>query len=112
MSKRIEQLNSLVQQEVAGLVARHIEFPVGTMVTVSRASVADDAESAKIWVSVLPVDRAEQVLTILKANIRDIQHHLNRKLVMKFVPKLTFALDDTQEKAAHINSTLDHLNEK
>jgi ribosome-binding factor A len=112
MSKRIEQLNSLVQQEVAGLVARQIEFPLGTMVTVSGASVADDAESAKIWISVLPVEKSQLVMGILQGAIREIQRHLNRKLVMKFVPKITFVLDTAQERAAHVNAALDHIEEK
>src|SRR5690349_12058398 len=92
-SHRIEKLNSLVQHEVAELLLRHVEFPLGTLVTVSRVSVADDAESAKVWLSVLPASQGERVMKAVHGQIREIQTLLNKKLVMKFVPKLTFALD-------------------
>lgn len=108
-AKRIAQLNSLVQREVAALLARQIEFPVGAMVTVSRVMVADDAESAKVWLSILPATFKTEVIQIITANIRDIQSALNKKLVMKFVPKLTFLVDRTEERAARINTVLDTL---
>ena len=46
MSERIAKLNSLVQQEVATILSRDVEFPRSFFVTVSRAEVSDDAENA------------------------------------------------------------------
>lgn len=109
MSERIQKLNSLVMKEVAGIIAHDLEFPIGTLVTVTKARVADDAESAKVWVSVLPADKGDRVLEIITKNIRDIQRTINRKLVMKFVPKLSFFLDDTNDKATKITHVLDEL---
>ena len=57
-SHRIPQLNSLIQQEVASLLIKEVEFPDGVFVTVSRAEVAPDAESAKVWLSVFPNEQA------------------------------------------------------
>lgn len=107
--RRVDKLNSLVQREVAGLLLRHIEFPLGVMVTVIRADVADDAETARIWLSVLPDERSEEALIIVNRQIGEVQKMLNRKLVMKFVPKLIFKLDHTQARASHITEVLDSL---
>lgn len=107
MSQRIEQLNSLVQQEVASILSREMEWPAGTFVTVVGASVADDAESAKIWVSVLPATRQEDALQTITSHIGEIQSILNKRLVMKFVPKLTFLIDESGERAAVITKVLD-----
>lgn len=107
MSQRIEQLNSLVQQEVAAIISREIEFPSGMFVTITRVIVADDAESAKVWISVLPDLHKEDALRIVTSRITDIQNILNKKLVMKFVPKLTFLIDESGEKAASITRVLD-----
>ena len=111
-SHRIEQLNSLVQREVAGLIRREIDFPIDTIVTVTRAKVADDAESAKVWISVLPFDQAEEALHLMKKRIGDIQHLLNKRLVMKFVPKLTFVLDSQEERADRLTHVLDTLTDE
>ncbi len=106
-SHRIEQLNSLVLQEVAAIVSREIEFPSGMFVTISNVNVADDAESAKVWISVLPALHQKDALELLNSRIGDIQSVLNKKLVMKFVPKLTFLVDESGEKAATITKVLD-----
>jgi len=106
-SHRIEQLNSLVLQEVAAIISREIEFPSGMFVTMTKVSVADDAESAKVWVSVLPALHQSDALELLNSRIGDIQSVLNKKLVMKFVPKLSFVIDESNEKAATITKVLD-----
>lgn len=107
MTHRIEQLNSLVQQEVAAIISREVEFPSGMFVTISKVAVADDAESAKVWISVLPALHQNDALKLLNSRIGDIQSVLNKKLVMKFVPKLTFLIDESGEKAATITKVLD-----
>ncbi len=106
-SHRIDQLNSLILQEVAAIVSREVEFPSGMFVTISNVNVADDAESAKVWVSVLPDLHKQDALDLLNSRIGDIQSVLNKKLVMKFVPKLTFFIDESGEKAATITKVLD-----
>lgn len=109
MSDRIAKLNSLVQQEVATILSREVEFPSGMFVTVSKAEVAVDAESAKVWLSVLPATHEDEVLKIVTHRIADIQSILNKRLVMKFVPKLTFILDRSQERVANITQVLDAM---
>ncbi len=109
MSERIAKLNSLVQQEVATILSREVEFPSGMFVTVSKAEVAVDAESAKVWLSVLPATHEDEALKIVTDRITDIQSILNKRLVMKFVPKLTFVLDRSQERAQHITQVLDAM---
>lgn len=107
MSQRIEQLNSLLQKEVAAIISREIEFPSGMFVTITSVDVADDAESAKVWISVLPDLHKQDALKIINRRIGDLQSILNKKLVMKFVPKLTFLVDESGEKAAAITKVLD-----
>lgn len=109
MSERIAKLNSLVQQEIATILSRDVDFPRSFFVTVSRAEVADDAESAKVWISVMPATHEEAALKIIKAKIVDIQDILNKRLVMKFVPKLTFHVDSSTERAAQIMQILDSM---
>lgn len=107
--RRVAKLNSLVQQEIATILSRDVEFPRSFFVTVSRAEVADDAESAKIWISVMPATHEEAALKIIKSKIIDIQDILNKRLVMKFVPKLTFLVDSSTERAAQIMTILDSM---
>lgn len=111
MSQRIDQLNSLVQRQVASILQREVEFARGSLVTITRVRVADDAESAKVWISVLPVEEGPAALALINRQIGAIQHILNKRLVMKFVPKLTFVLDTQLVKATTITEVLDSLSD-
>jgi|GEM_PF-570834 len=106
-SHRLEQLNSLLVQEVSQLVRREVEFEDGVFVTISRAIVAPDAESAKVFVSVFPDEKSEGALKAITDRIMHLQGLLNKRLHMKFVPKLVFALDHAEEKVASLNALLD-----
>lgn len=89
------------------MLHKEIEWPHGVFVTVSRAEVADDAESAKVWLSVFPTEQSEAALELVQRQIGNLQHLLNKRLVMKFVPKLSFVLDHAEEKVASLNALLD-----
>ena len=105
-------MNSLLQQEVSAILLREVEFPPGMMVTVTQAEVADDAESAKIWISVLPDDRGEDALNIVNKLIGLIQDRLNHRLVMKFVPRLAFKIDRQLVKAVQVTELLDKITDE
>ena len=106
-SRRTEQLNALVQQEVAALLVKEVEFSDAVFVTVSRVEVAPDAESAKVWLSIFPDEQSAKALELVNHRIAHLQSILNKRLVMKFVPKLTFLLDHAEEKVASLNALLD-----
>ena len=48
----------------------------------------------------------DEVMEILGENLYDLQGQLNRKLTMKFVPKVKFVIDYGEEYASHINELL------
>lgn len=107
--KRLDRVNELVRKELSDLLKREVEFEQGTLVTVTRVSASQDLEHAKVWVSVLPVEQAASVLTKLNECIRELQHLLNKKLVMESVPKIRFLLDESEGRASKIEALLDSL---
>ncbi len=106
---RIARVNSLLEREVGQYLVRDFEFPVGSVVTVTRVQTAADLSVAKIWVSVLPIESAPRVLRTIKSGLAELQHILNRRLNMRFVPKLSFLFDSTEAEAARIEGLLDEL---
>ncbi|TSC92333.1 MAG: hypothetical protein CEN92_1, partial [Candidatus Berkelbacteria bacterium Licking1014_96] len=59
---------------------------------------------AKIWVSIF--DHQERNLKILKDNIYEIQRELNKRIELKFVPRIHFRLDKSQENLSRIDKLL------
>lgn len=101
-SNRIDKLNSLLKEEVAKIIHREIEFKKGVLVTVMKADVSVDVAQVGIYISVLPETEEKNVLKELEKNIYFIQQQVNKKLVLRTVPKLRFAIDDSIRKAAEM----------
>ena len=110
MPDRIDKINSLIKDEVGELILTEAEFPPDTLVTVTAGVTSKDMHYAKVFVSVLPINHAGQVLKILeKTRLRKI---LFKKLSIKFIPILQYHIDDTEAKAQDIEGLLDQLRKK
>lgn len=105
MSYKIEKVNSLIAQEVSNILNKKIRDSGLGFVTVTAAECSKDLKSARIWVSILDKDKFGN-LKILKDNIREIQTELNRRINMKFCPKIHFCLDNSEENYSRIDKLL------
>lgn len=106
---RLQKLNSLIKEEVGKLIQEEFDFKKGVLVTVTKAETSPDVTHARINISVLPESEEANVLKELKENIYHIQKLLNKKLVMRYVPKIRFVLDRSIKKAARIEELTQDL---
>ena len=103
---RIEKVNELIGQEVSKIILEEFEFGEGIMVTVMRVEASSKLETANVWVSVFPEGKSGQVLAKLNKNIGSIQKRLNKKISLRFVPKIFFKLDTSEAYAQSIDELL------
>ena len=99
-NNRISKLNSLVQEELSKIIQREVEFERGVLVTVYKVDVSADVAHANIHISIIPEANERKALNNLRENIFKIQQTLNKKLVLKTVPKIRFVIDDSIKRAA------------
>ena len=80
----------------------------GAMVTVSEVRISPDLSLTKAYVSIFPSAKAEEVMGILKENVRTYRGELGRKVAkqLRIVPELVFYLDSTLDYAEHIDELL------
>ena len=112
MSKRIEQINALLQQIIAEILIENIEFEPGVLATITRVDTAADLGHAKIFISILPLAKKKKVLDKIKKSVFEIQKIVFSKLTMAHVPRLHFFADETEEEAQHIEELLDKIKEE
>ena len=87
-------------------MAREVEFPLGTLVTISQVEVNPDNTEAKIGVSVIPTEKTEETLFNLKKRQGWLQRLLNHKMNIKPMPRIDFEADYGLDKAAKIDKLL------
>ena len=106
--RRVEQVENLLREVIADILLRDFPPPAGTMVTLTRTAVTADLFHATIYISVLAQDAAEEshVFEELTRAAGEIQFTLNRKLRMRPVPRITFAIDQGEKRRERIEKLL------
>lgn len=108
--RRVEKLNNLVREELARILDREFEFPQNAMLTVTRVSISPDGHYADVLVSI--IGSKGKTLEILAKNVYTIQQMLNRRMRVRPVPKIRFALDEAELKREGVEKSLSDLKKK
>lgn len=105
----MRQVNEELRTQIAMILSRDIELPLGSFITVGSVDTSKDLKHARIYVTVLPDNLRGSTMDFLKRKTGYIQKMLGGKLTMKFTPKLRFVLDDGQIKAQGIFDAMDRV---
>lgn len=108
MTTRQEKVNSLIKRIVSEYLVHEGYEEITGLLTITDVDVSADMGQAKIYFSVIGQDD-EEVLQILQNNIYDIQGEVNRKLVMKKLPRIKFYADRSGEYSDHIRQLVDKV---
>lgn len=109
MSRRTEQLGSLLQERIGVYLTEHLELPEGGLVTVTRVLVDPDIRHARVYVGILPDDKRGSILAALKQQVPDLHEYLLGELALPVIPRIKFLFDDMEAKANEIERLLDSL---
>jgi len=109
MSQRSDQVSSVIQKELGALIARAVEFPAGTLATVSRVETSPDLKLARVFIVAIPKEQTEQSVAAIIRKSSLLSRELSSRLTMKFVPRIVFAPDSGELHAAHMDELLDSI---
>ena len=76
------------------------------IVTVTAVTLSADIRHATAWVRVFPIERSDQVISILQRGLKHFQSLLQHDVQRKFVPYLQIKADTSEEDTNHISSLL------
>ena len=109
--RRIEKLNILFREQIAATVDREIEFAEGTFVTITRVVISSDARYAAVYISVFGGGE-QDAFDLLKKNVYHIQQLINRAVRMRPVPKITFRIDEDEERRERVEQSIAQLKQR
>ena len=106
---RQQKISRQIQKDLGDIFIREAaQLMKGAMVTVTSVRISPDLSYAKVYLSVFPFGRHEEVMASLEANNRFIRKTLGGKIrnQMRIVPELAFFLDDSFEYIDKIDNLL------
>ncbi len=98
-----------LQRHLAEIIrSRGMSVFGGAMVTVSEVRISPDLSVAKVYVSIFPSEKQEDVMKTLQVENKSIRGELGRKVAkqLRIVPDIDFYLDSTLDYAEHIDELL------
>jgi len=108
MTNRIEKVNSLLEHEIGSIILKSFDF-TGLLVTLTHVETTGNLIEAKAYISVMPEEKLEHVMSVLNKAIYSVQKEINRKLNMRPIPKIIFAKDEQIVEAAKVENLLNKL---
>jgi len=100
------RVGNLIQEELGKILLKELDLESGTLVTISAVEVSSDLSHAKIFVSIIPKEVGEEIMTALNKSRGCLQHFLNHKLNIRPMPRIEFERDFGLERAANVEKLL------
>jgi ribosome-binding factor A len=110
MTTRTDQIDQLLRQEIAEIVAREVADPRIGFATITDVETAPDLRHAQVWVSVIgqPQER-DATIDALGRAMPFVRRELGHRLRLKRIPELHVRLDDTAERGTRVLRLLHEL---
>ncbi len=107
--KRSTRVGDLIREEIAEIIMHRLRDPRLGFVTVTGAEISEDLRHATVYLSVLEDSKRDDTLSIVKASASFIRSELGKRLRIKYIPFLTFRIDESIEYGLKIDRLLDEI---
>ncbi len=111
LHSRIKRVENLIRDQIAQILLLELQDPRFRFITVSSVRVTRDLQHAIVFVSMLEEDetKVHNTLEALARAKGSIKRLLSSRIVLKFMPDITFELDTSLRRVARINQILHQI---
>lgn len=109
MSNRTLRVNELIQREISAILRQDYQSE-SVAITVTEVRVAPDLRDARVFVSIVGDDDSiEKQLRWLRSKSREIRQEMGKRIVLKYMPRFSYVLDDSAIRGSRILLLLDEV---
>lgn len=109
-NNRQGRIDEEYRKEISHIIDQKLKEPSVTgLISVTKVKVTTDLKFAKVYVSILNAKDVKQTLAGLKKSAGFIRSELAKTVNLRNTPELIFALDDSMEYGAKIDSILKEI---
>ena len=107
-SKRQAKIARLLQRELSEIFRRQTAAMGGVLVSVSAVRVSPGLSIAKVYLSIFPPEKAQDILANIKQQSKTVRYELAQAVrqVLRKCPDLAFYLDDSLDYIENIDRLL------
>lgn len=107
-NQRQEKIARLLQKELGDLFLTFARDNQGTIITVSEVRVSSDLSIARVYLSIFPDKKADEMITFIQDEAKSFRYNLGRKVKnqLRIIPQLFFHKDESIDKLERIDELL------
>lgn len=108
-STRQAKISRLLQKELSEIFRQQTAKTHGIIVSVSAVRTSPDLSIAKVYLSVFPSDKSQEMMQSINASAKTVRYELAQKVrfQLRKVPELQFYLDDSLDNLENIDKLLE-----
>lgn len=105
---RQNKIARLLQKELSDIFLLQTKAMKGTLISVSVVRISPDLSIARVYLSVFPSDKGEEIINNINENTKSIRYELGTRVrhQLRIIPELKFFLDDSLDYLEKIDSLL------
>ena len=106
------RVRELMKRELSHIIQRDYEFK-DVLVTINDVDVTPDLRQAHVFVGMLGEQKYQhKILTRLKRDAGQLQVKIGKRVVLRYMPKLNFKIDDSIERGVQLLSVIQGIDEE
>ena len=110
---RMDRINQQIKREISQILLRDLGDPRFMFVTITVVDVSKDLRNAKVFYSVLGDQKnLEKIKLALEKARGMIRKLVAERLTIRYTPELFFSFDESIEKSARIEKTLQEIKDE
>lgn len=105
---RQQKISRLIQKDLSEIFRLQTAKMGNVIISVSAVRVSPDLSIARVYLSVFPSEKSQEILEHIKASSKTIRYELAQQVryQLRKTPELSFFLDDSLDYIEHIDELL------
>ena len=105
---RQNKISRLIQRELSEIFLLQTKSMNGVLVSVSAVRISPDMSIARVYLSVFPSERSQEIVKNINDNMKSIRYELGTRVrhQLRIIPELKFFVDDSLDYAERIDELL------
>lgn len=105
---RQNKVGRLIQKELSEIFMAETRRMQGVLLTVTACRISPDMSICRVYLSIFPSERAEEIISNITANQKQVRFELGNRMrhQLRIIPELKFFIDDSLDYAQHIDELL------
>ena len=105
---RQNKIARLIQKELSEIFRLQTQSLKGVLISVSACRISPDLSVCRVYLSVFPSNRSEEIVKNINANMKSVRYELGTRVryQLRIIPELKFFVDDSLDYIEHIDELL------